>query len=81
MVVNGRERGSRRVPKRRAVRVVSAIILAGTLGLLLRGEFLLTLLNPGQCAYLRETGRPCVGCGARGRMAWLPGATGERRQG
>ena len=77
MVVNGRERGSRRIPNRRAVRVVSAIILAGTLALLLRGEFLLTLLNPGQCAYLRETGRPCVGCG--GTRAYGLAARGHWR--
>lgn len=47
----------------RTMRVLSAITLTGALILLLRGEFLLTLMSPGPCAYLRETGRPCLGCG------------------
>jgi hypothetical protein len=45
------------------VRPLAAVLLAGALVLLLRGESLLVLASPGQCSYLRQTGRPCVGCG------------------
>lgn len=57
------------------MRGLSAIVLMGALALLLRGEFLLRLASPGQCSYLRQTGRPCLGCG--GTRAYGLAATGQ----
>ena len=59
----------------RTVRGLSALVLMGALILLLRGELLLGLASPGQCSYLRQTGRPCLGCG--GTRAYGLAAAGQ----
>jgi hypothetical protein len=61
----------------KTVRSLSAIVLAGALVLLVRGEWLLTLASPEQCSYLRQTGRPCLGCG--GTRAYALAVAGQLR--
>ena len=58
-------------------RGLSAVVLIGTLTLLLSGEWLLRVVSPAECAYRRETGRPCIGCG--GTRAYGLAVAGQLR--
>jgi hypothetical protein len=57
------ERSAGRGGRAKTVRAVSAVALVGAVALLLGGEWLLSAMSPAQCSYLRQTGRPCLGCG------------------